>query len=111
MITLKMITPDRLPCTLFALLILFSMGGVQTPVMAQNDPDEEAWVPLFNGEDLQGWDAKITGYDLNDNVGNTFRVDDGVLKVLYERRSVGACRSGGAWRLADTPHCGRRGGS
>ncbi|MCF8226083.1 MAG: DUF1080 domain-containing protein [Bacteroidales bacterium] len=49
--------------------------------------DEESgqWISLFNGENLDGWDIKIAGYDLNDNFGNTFRVEDGLLKVRYDQ--------------------------
>jgi len=43
------------------------------------------WVSLFNGKDLEGWKVKITGHELNDNYGNTFRVENGVLKVSYEQ--------------------------
>jgi hypothetical protein len=43
------------------------------------------WVPLFNGKNLNGWDVKIKGYDLNDNFGNTFRVEDGMMKVRYDK--------------------------
>jgi hypothetical protein len=42
------------------------------------------WVQLFNGKNLDGWHVKITGYDLDDNFGNTFRVEDGVMKVSYD---------------------------
>jgi hypothetical protein len=42
------------------------------------------WKRLFNGEDLTGWKAKIAGYELGDNFGDTFRVEDGVLKVAYD---------------------------
>ena len=42
------------------------------------------WIQLFNGKDLDGWDIKIAGYDLNDNFGNTFRVEDGLMKVRYD---------------------------
>lgn len=44
----------------------------------------EQWVQLFNGENLDGWNIKIAGYDLNDNFGNTFRVEDGLMKVRYD---------------------------
>jgi 3-keto-disaccharide hydrolase len=47
-------------------------------------PDKREWVQLFNGRDLDGWDVKITGRDLNDNFGHTFRVEDGLLKVRYD---------------------------
>ncbi|MBW7992733.1 MAG: DUF1080 domain-containing protein [Planctomycetes bacterium] len=43
------------------------------------------WVRLFNGKNLDGWKVKITGYDLNDNYGNTFRVEDGILKVSFDQ--------------------------
>lgn len=49
------------------------------------DPDEEEWIQLFNGRDLEGWAVKIRGHDLDDNFGDTFRVEDGVLKVAYEQ--------------------------
>ncbi|MCA9133591.1 MAG: DUF1080 domain-containing protein [Planctomycetales bacterium] len=42
------------------------------------------WIPLFNGQDLSGWTPKIRYHPLGDNYGNTFRVEDGLLKVRYE---------------------------
>ena len=48
------------------------------------DSDTEEWVELFNGENLDGWDIKIAGYELNDNFANTFRVEDGLMKVRYD---------------------------
>ncbi|MBI2435188.1 MAG: DUF1080 domain-containing protein, partial [Candidatus Hydrogenedentes bacterium] len=44
----------------------------------------EKWVSLFNGKDLDGWTPKIKGHPLGENLGNTFRVEDGVLKVAYD---------------------------
>ncbi len=46
---------------------------------------DSRWVSLFNGKNLDGWKVKITGYDLNDNFGDTFRVEDGILKVSYDQ--------------------------
>jgi len=43
------------------------------------------WQQLFNGKDLTGWDVKIKGHALNENYGNTFRVEDGVMKVAYDQ--------------------------
>ena len=43
------------------------------------------WIDLFNGKDLDDWIIKISGYELNDNPGNTFRVEDGILKVSYDQ--------------------------
>lgn len=50
----------------------------------QDSTPAQEWMQLFNGEDLAGWDIKITGHELNDNYKNTFRVEDGLLKVSYD---------------------------
>ncbi|MBL8819151.1 MAG: DUF1080 domain-containing protein [Planctomyces sp.] len=42
------------------------------------------WVSLFNGKDLTGWTPKIRYSELGENYGNTFRVEDGLLKVRYD---------------------------
>ena len=52
---------------------------------AQQPAEQDKWVSLFNGKDLSGWKVKIKGYDLGDNFGNTFRVVNGVMKVVYDK--------------------------
>jgi hypothetical protein len=46
---------------------------------------KDGWISLFNGKNLEGWTVKITGYELGDNYGSTFRVEDGILKVSYDQ--------------------------
>ncbi len=46
--------------------------------------EDPKWIALFNGRDLEGWTPKIKGYEAGDNFANTFRVEDGVLKVAYD---------------------------
>ncbi|MEX0779027.1 MAG: family 16 glycoside hydrolase [Balneolales bacterium] len=46
---------------------------------------EEVWEDLFNQENLDGWDLKLTGYELTVNFGNTFRVEDKLLKVRFDQ--------------------------
>lgn len=46
---------------------------------------KEKWERLFNGKNLKGWDIKIAGHDLNDNYKNTFRVEDGMLRICYDQ--------------------------
>jgi hypothetical protein len=55
----------------------------KTPASAER-PTEEGWISLFNGKDLNGWTPKIRGYELGDNHANTFRVEEGILKVAYD---------------------------
>jgi hypothetical protein len=45
---------------------------------------DKQWRSLFNGKDLTGWDIKIRGFEMNDNHKNTFRVEDGILKISYD---------------------------
>ncbi|MFM8392880.1 MAG: DUF1080 domain-containing protein [Acidobacteriota bacterium] len=56
-------------------------SGPEKPGTAQ----KKEWRQLFNGKNLDGWEVKIRGYALNDNFGNTFRVEDGMLTVGYEK--------------------------
>lgn len=51
----------------------------------QSASGQDRWVQLFNGKNMDGWIPKIRGYELNENYGNTFRVEDGVLKVAYDQ--------------------------
>jgi hypothetical protein len=44
----------------------------------------EAWMSLFDGNDLSKWVPKFKGYDVGVNHRNTFRVEGGLLKVAYD---------------------------
>jgi enterochelin esterase family protein len=63
------------------LLLASGAGFAQTPAAAS----AEEWIPLFNGKDLSGWTPKIAKHALGENFGNTFRVEDGLLKVRYDK--------------------------
>ena len=52
--------------------------------IAARPPDDE-WIALFNGRDLADWTVKIAGHELGEDSLRTFRVEDGVLKVRYDR--------------------------
>ena len=63
------------------LLALLATLALTSPLAAQEPSD---WIQLFNGENLDGWKPKIRGHALNDNFGNTFRVEDGAITTGYE---------------------------
>jgi hypothetical protein len=52
---------------------------------AEGAPDAKDWIQLFNGKDLKDWTMKFAGYDLGVNVHDTFRVEEGLLKVRYDK--------------------------
>jgi hypothetical protein len=43
------------------------------------------WVSLFNGKDINDWMIKIHRHPVNVNFGNTFRVEEGMIKVRYDQ--------------------------
>ncbi len=45
---------------------------------------ETGWVALFNGKNLDGWTPKIKGHPAGENFANTYRVEDGLIKVRYD---------------------------
>lgn len=69
--------------TSLATLILTALSlQAADPISAESD---EIWSPLFNGENLDGWTVKIAKHPLGENFGDTFRVEDGILKVDYDQ--------------------------
>jgi hypothetical protein len=65
------------------LLVLLLLGGCRDA--GPQAGSEAPWIPLFNGKDLTGWEVKIRGFGLGENYKNTFRVEDGLLKVSYDQ--------------------------
>lgn len=64
---------------ILSVLLLLAVSCSSTKTKKEN------WIQLFNGKDLTGWDIKIKGSPLNENYKNTFRVEDGVMKVSYDQ--------------------------
>jgi hypothetical protein len=64
------------------LLLLLAYSFTLT---AQKAAQKKLWVSLFNGKDLTGWDIKIAGQKINDNYKNTFRVENGMLRIAYDQ--------------------------
>lgn len=55
------------------------------PSFAAEKKVDDKWISLFNGKDLSDWTIKIKGYPLGENFGDTFRVEDGLMKVRYDQ--------------------------
>ena len=75
-------SPPRLLriCRRLAWLAILAAGQAAAATPA----DREDWIALFDGRDLDGWTPKITGHALGENFADTFRVEDGLLKVRYD---------------------------
>lgn len=75
-----------------ALLVCFSL--IIQPLKSQTGknskietikPDSQKWVQIFNGKNLEGWTPKVAGAKVGENVLDVFRVENGVIKVSYEK--------------------------
>jgi len=70
---------------LLAIVVLISACNWKPKtVNATEKSAGENWIQLFNGKDLNNWQIKFKGHELGDNYNNTFRVEDGMLRVSYE---------------------------
>lgn len=69
--------------TKYLLTVFFCIILISCQTTPKNK-SKENWIQLFNGKDLKGWIPKISGHQLGDNYKNTFRVEDGLLKVSYD---------------------------
>lgn len=55
------------------------------PPVKNSDPSQGEWIQLFNGKDINDWIVKLHRHEINDNYRDTFRVEDGLLKVRYDQ--------------------------
>ncbi|MGF1583171.1 MAG: DUF1080 domain-containing protein [Gemmataceae bacterium] len=67
------------------LVISLVVGTVAGTANAQDSEKKGKWIPLFNGKNLDGWIPKIKGHKAGENYKDTFRVEDGILKVSYDK--------------------------
>ncbi len=63
---------------------LLRIATLATLAVSSAFADEEKWVSIFNGKDLDGWTPKIQGYELGEDPKKTFVVKDDALTVTYE---------------------------
>ncbi len=69
-------------CILISSLLMACSPG--TEKQEQEIDIKNGWRSLFNGKDMENWRIKISKHELDENYANTFRVEDGLLKVRYD---------------------------
>lgn len=63
----------------FPFLLLLGCSRYHNPAATKE------WVKLFNGKDIHDWVVKIHHHETGENFGNTFRVEEGMIKVRYDQ--------------------------
>lgn len=71
----------QLKFNLFQSLFLILIGCTVTYAQQSNDD----WETMFNGTDLSGWTTKVHHYEVGNNYADTFRVEDNMVKVRYDK--------------------------
>jgi len=72
-------------CTALCAGLTMEAAAGQRQAPAKNDPDAREWIQLFNGRSLDGWTPKFAKHDLGENFNDTFRVENGLLEVRYDK--------------------------
>lgn len=54
-------------------------------VPAKNKGGKQEWIQLFNGKNINDWTVKINHHEVGEDPANTFRVEDGIIKVRYNK--------------------------
>jgi hypothetical protein len=65
------------------ILLISCQSKKSTESSTTSNEFSKKWISLFNGENLDGWVMKIAGYEIGENFGNTFRVENGILSIRY----------------------------
>ena len=66
------------------LLCLLSSGKLPAATDWRTAPASD-WQDLFNGSNLDGWVVKLAHHDVGDNYADTFRVENGLIRVMYDK--------------------------
>ena len=64
----------------FIIVFLFIACNGSRKMTAENE-----WMPIFNGKDMNDWTVKVHHHETGVNFGNTFRVEEGIIKVRYDQ--------------------------
>jgi len=62
-------------------IVLIALVGCSQTASQRHSKE---WIQLFNGKDIKDWTVKVHHHDAGVNYGNTFRVEDGMIKVRYD---------------------------
>ncbi len=100
----RIISKVRFPFAMFLFVLCFvQCSTTQSSLPVANIKETDGWIELFNGRDLGGWTCKMHHYDTGVNYGETFRVEEGMIKVRYDQY-IGPFRDRYAHLFYDKPY-------
>jgi hypothetical protein len=88
--------------TLIALLTLFVLQSSALADWRSAPPSD--WQTIFNGRNLDGWVVKLAHHEVGDNYADTFRVENGVIRVMYDKYGDFGARFGHLFYKQELSH-------
>jgi len=80
---------------LIGVALLAAAQATPTPVATDwRTAPAQDWQELFNGRNLDGWVIKLANHELGDNYRDTFRVENGLIRVMYDKYDEFGARFG-----------------
>ncbi len=64
---------------------LLLIGIAHFSLAQKIDKSSENWIKLFNGKDIDDWTVKIHHHEVGVNYGETFRIEDQMIRVSYDQ--------------------------
>jgi hypothetical protein len=77
----------------FVLLLCLSSRQLPATTDWRTAPASD-WQELFNGRNLDGWVVKLAHHEVGNNYADTFRVENGLIRVMYDKYSEFGARFG-----------------
>lgn len=88
--------------TLLTLLTLFLVQPAAPADWRAAAPSD--WQAIFNGRNLDGWIVKLAHHDVGDNYAETFRVENGLIRVMYDKYGDFGARFGHLFYQQELSH-------
>jgi 3-keto-disaccharide hydrolase len=82
-------------CSSLCLILAASVLGFASASAASGaKPENDAWIPLFNGKDFNGWYTYLDSSGKNKDPKGVFKVEDGIIHILDVPMSDGKSDNG-----------------
>jgi len=82
-------------CSSLCLILAASLLGFASASAASGaKPENDAWIPLFNGKDFNGWYTYLDSSGKNKDPKGVFKVEDGIIHILDVPMSDGKSDNG-----------------
>lgn len=93
----------RTLAALVSIALLPQLPTPSAPADWRSAPPSD-WKTIFNGRNLDGWVVKLARHELGDNYADTFRVENGALRVMYDKYDDFGARFGHAFYKEKLSH-------